>query len=322
LGNILLFGGFTQSDVSGDVTEPKFTSAFDTDFWILLADSAGDKIWDKRLGGTQSDQLNAMTATYDGKFVVAGSSLSDSSGNKTQDSRGGLDYWMVKVDATGNKIWDKRFGGDQSDNLTVILEAGDHGFLLAGWSTSSVSGDKTRPSWGDKDFWIVKTDSTGNKLWDKRYGGINEDWLIAATSLSNGQFILGGFTASPAGGDITETSRGYYDLWIIKIDSSGNKIWDKRYGGTSDEDEMGKIIATQDGGYLISGTSYSDAGADKSENNLGMEQGWAIKTDSMGIIQWDKTLFTIGHDETSYAVQTPEGCYVFALWSQADAGGL
>jgi hypothetical protein len=316
-----LLGGFTQSDVSGDVTAPKYIPGFDTDYWVVLIDANGNKIWDKRFGGSQGDFLYAVAATADGGYILGGSSLSAISGIKTENSKGQNDFWIVKIDASGNKQWDKTIGGNNSDNLAGITQTSDHGYVMAGWSYSDVSGDKSQPCIGDKDFWIVKTDSLGNKLWDKTYGGINADWLMCFTPLSNGGFMLGGFTASPQGNDISEASRGYYDLWILKTDAAGNKIWDKRIGGISDDDEMGSIIETLDGGYLVSGTSYSDAGADKSEDNLGVEQSWAIKLDAAGAIQWDKTIFTTGHDETTYAVQTADSCYVFANWTAGDIGG-
>jgi hypothetical protein len=316
-----LYGGFTQSDVSGDVTQPKFTTAFDTDYWTLLSDSVGNKIWDRRFGGTQSDFLSCIAATLDGKYIIGGSSLSDISGNKSENSRGLSDYWIVKIDSAGNKIWDKTFGGTLQEDMAGIAETGDKGFLLAGWSASGMGGDKTQIGYGDKDFWIVRIDSVGNKLWDKDYGGTGEDRMTTMTQLSNGEFILAGYIGSPQGNDITEPPRGGYDLWILKIDSMGNKIWDKRLGGTSDDDELGSVVSTFDGGFLISGTSYSDTGADKSENNLGVEQAWAIKLDSNGNKEWDKTIFSTGHDETAYAVQTEDSCYVFAVWSQGGIGG-
>jgi hypothetical protein len=319
--NQYLCGGFTQSDVSGDVTEPKFTTNFDTDYWTVLSDSVGNKIWDKRFGGTQGDFLSCITTTIDGNYLIGGSSLSDISGNKSENSRGVNDFWIVKIDSAGNKIWDKTFGGTLQEDMAGIAETGDKGFLLAGWSASGVGGDKTQSGYGDKDFWIVRIDSLGNKLWDKDYGGTGEDRMTTMTPLSNGEFILAGYIGSPQGNDISEVPRGGYDLWILKIDSTGNKIWDKRLGGTSDDDELGSVVATLDGGFLISGTSYSDTGADKSENNLGAEQAWAIKLDANGNKEWDRTIFSTGHDETSYAVQTEDSCYVFGVWSQGGIGG-
>jgi hypothetical protein len=316
-----LLAGWTQSDVSGDVSQPKWTTAFDTDYWTVLTDSAGNKLWDKRFGGTQNDFLTCSAALTGGNFLLGGNSLSGISGDKSENSRGVNDFWIVKINSGGSKVWDKTFGGSLQDDMAGIAPTSDGGCLLAGWSASGVGGDKTQPGYGDKDFWIVRIDSNGNKLWDKDYGGTGEDRMTSVTALSNGEFLLAGFIASPQGNDITEASHGGYDLWILKIDSAGNKIWDKRIGGTSDDDELGNVIATQDGGYMVAGTSYSDTGADKSENNLGMEQGWAVKLDLGGQREWDNTLFTTGHDETSYVVQTSDGCFVFSVWSQGDIGG-
>jgi PKD repeat protein len=316
-----LLGGWTQSDVSGDVSQPKWTTNFDTDYWIVLTDSSGNKIWDKRFGGTQNDFLTCSALSTGGKFILGGNSLSDISGIKSENSRGLNDFWIVKIDSLGTKIWDKTFGGTLQEDMAGIFQTSDSGYLLAGWSASGIGGDKSQAGYGDKDFWIVRIDSSGNKLWDKDYGGSGEDRMTTATPLTDGGFILAGYISSPQGNDVSEIPRGGYDLWLIRIDSVGNKIWDKRLGGISDDDELGNVVADKDGGYFVSGTSYSDIGADKTENNLGIEQAWVIKLDSSGNQEWDKTIFTTGHDETSYAVQTSEGCYVIAVWSQADTGG-
>jgi hypothetical protein len=105
----------------------------------------------------------------------------------------------------------------------------------------------------------------------------------------------------------------------------GIKEWDKRFGGTMSEDEFGNISQTPDGGYLIAGTSYSPISGDKTESNLGLEQSWIVKTDSLGNKQWDKTLRTncnvSDHDEIGLAIQTRDGCYAMANWTSAGIGG-
>jgi hypothetical protein len=199
----------------------------------------------------------------------------------------------------------------------------DGGYILGGWSESGISGNKTQSNWANSpDYWILKIDSLGNKLWDKDFGGINYETLASLEQTLDGGYILAGYSNSGISGDKTEANVGLYDYWIIKTDSLGNKQWDKDYGGTDNDDiYYGILSRCNDGGYLISGTSYSNIGGDKTENNLGAKQTWIVKIDSLGNKQWDKTIFTSAPDENGYAIQTKDGCFAFANYTYAGIGG-
>jgi hypothetical protein len=170
------------------------------------------KQWDKRFGGTDYEGIYSIQQTTDGGYILGGYSNSGMGGDKTEDSRGGFDYWIVKTDANGNKQWDKRFGGTDDDFLSTIQQTTDRGYILGGISSSSIGGDKTEDSRGGSDYWIVKTDADGNKQWDKRFGGTDDDGgLILLETLQqtkDGGYILGGGSYSNIGGDKTEDSRG------------------------------------------------------------------------------------------------------------------
>jgi len=301
-----ILGGMSASNISGDKTQASYGN---WDYWILKLDAQGNKTWDKDFGGGATDQLSAIKQTADGGFILAGSSASDSSGNKSQHSRGALDYWVVKTDANGNLLWDKNFGGADMDKLYAVQQTSDGGYILGGSSWSLSGGDKTESSYGSEDFWMVKIDSLGNKEWDKDFGGFDSDILYSLVQTSDGGFLAGGRSGSDIGGNKTQPLWGGYDYWLVKLDASGNKQWDRSYGGTGNEDEFGNITLTPDSGYLIAGTSYSQISGDKSESNLGQEQSWIIKLDSLFNKQWDKTIFTACHDETGLAVQTSGQCY-------------
>jgi type IX secretion system substrate protein len=311
-------GGYSSSGVTGDKSQPSWGY---TDYWILKIDSMGNKLWDKRFGGTSFDDFYSLDQTHDGGYILGGESWSDSSGDKTQPSWGSDDFWIVKTDSLGNKQWDRRYGGTGNDILFSLRQTHDNGYILGGWSGSGIGGDKSQPSWGGYDYWILKTDSLGNKEWDKRYGGLNDDRFYSLEQTNDKGYILAGTSNSGIGGDKTQASWGGWDIWVLKIDSLGNKQWDKRFGGTDNEDILDNIFQTPDRGYLISGDSYSDVSGDKSENNLGFEQSWIIKTDSSGNKQWDKTIFTSGHDEGGYTVKTALNCYTIANSSNGSIGG-
>src|SRR5204863_32675 len=149
---------------------------------------------------------------------------------------GNIDYWIVKTDSIGNKQWDKDFGGTNNDELFSIQQTADGGYILGGCSVSGISGDKTQVNWGDIDYWIVKTDSLGNKQWDKDFGGTSDDFLYSMQQTADGGYILGGISSSGISGDKTQVTWGNSDYWIVKTDSLGNKQWDKDFGGTVTEE--------------------------------------------------------------------------------------
>jgi PKD repeat protein len=313
-----ILGGYSESGIGGNKTQSSWGGE---DYWIVKTDSSGNFQWDKRFGGLGEDRLMSLQQTSDQGYLFGGFSYSGINGDKTQPSWGLCDYWVVKTDSFGNFQWDKRFGGTSFDNLFSLHQTTDNGFILGGHSISGMNGDKTQPSWGYFDYWIVKIDSLGNFQWDRRFGGISDDDLYSIQQTIDGGYILGGNSNSGISGDKTQASWGSRDYWIVKTDSLGNMLWDKRFGGSDDEAAFGIIVLTFDNGYLISGSSYSTISGDKTENNLGTEQTWIVKTNSLGIKQWDKTIFTTGQDVTGYAVETNDGCYVIGNYTLAGTGG-
>ncbi|MBL0342124.1 MAG: T9SS type A sorting domain-containing protein [Bacteroidetes bacterium] len=250
--------------------------------------------------------------------------LSPISGDKTQANQGAWDYWIVRTNSTGVKIWDKRFGGLEDDFATCMDLTADGGYLIGGYSKSNPGGDKTEPCQGNWDYWVVKVNDQGGKVWDKTFGGNYTDWLFTMTKTSDGGFMLGGQSFSEVSGDKSEpntdpTPAGS-DRWMVKINSAGTKQWDRTFGGSEIED-ISNVVQTADGGYLISGESYSPADGEKTEPNLGVEQTWVVKTDSIGVFEWDKTIFTYGHDEAGSALPFRDDCFIVVNFTQADTGG-
>lgn len=335
LGRVLFFhdhyilAGSSSSGISGDKTEP---SRGQSDFWIVKTDTAGNKIWDHRYGGNKQEGILSIVQTNDNGFLAGGYSNSGINGDKTQNNwdvtLSSTDYWIVKLDSNGNKLWDKRFGGIGTDQLSEIIKDGN-GFLLCGWAISGIGGDITQPNWdpfnNTADYWVVKIDASGNKLWEKRFGGDSQDILYHGIKVNDG-FILAGYSTSYISGDKTSFHDTVpfplgCDYWFVKIDFSGNKIWDKVIGGNLCENDMGTFKIDVDGNILIGGTSYSAASWEKSENNLGEEQTWVLKTDSSLTKIWDKTALTTAHDEQGLVLDWGNGCYVFANYTYAGIGG-
>ncbi len=323
-----IIGGWSKSGISGDKTQ---SSRGAGDYWIVKTDSLGNKKWDKRFGGTAFDELTCLQQTSDGGFILGGWSDSGIGGDKTQDNWNWItmDYWIVKTDSLGNKKWDRRFGGKGYDELFCLQQTSDGGYILGGTSGSGIEGDKTQNVQGGSDYWIVKTDPFGNKKWDKRLGGTSDELLASIQQTEDGGYILMGYSTSGIDGDKTQDTIGESDYWIVKTDSLGNKQWDKDFGGINMEGELGfgikvpgNVLLTTDGGYLITGSSYSPISGDKTENNLGAVQTWTVKTDSLGNKLWDKTIFTNrDYDQQGLAILAKDNSYVFANYTHSGIGG-
>ncbi|GAB3643723.1 hypothetical protein GCM10027423_43600 [Spirosoma arcticum] len=306
-----LLSGYSNSSVSGDKTAD---SRGGNDYWLIKINANGVKQWDKTFGGSSNDYFpSGIVATSDGGFLVGGTSDSPASGDKTADSKGGNDYWLIKINVNGVKQWDKTFGGSGNDNLSSIVATADGGFLVGGYSQSPASGDKTEDGKGAGDYWLIKINVNGVKQWDKTFGGSSDDNLHSIVATADGGFLVGGESQSSASGDKTENRRGNNslttDYWLIKINGSGVKQWDKTFGG-SGNDNLSSIVATSDGGFWVGGSSDSPASGDKMEEGKGFNDCWLIKINGSGVKQWDKTFGGPGFD------------YLRSMVATADGGGL
>ncbi|HOX36211.1 MAG TPA: hypothetical protein PLO06_10990, partial [Methanoregulaceae archaeon] len=206
--------GRSMSSASGDVTG---TSHGLFDAWIVKLDQAGNIEWQKLLGGDRDDGLRSVALTDDGGYILAGYSNSDTIRNPGVLNHGNMDAWVVKLDQAGNVEWQKLLGGDQRDDAEEILPTND-GFVLIGCSSSGTSGDITAVNHGGySDVWVVKLDKAGNILWQGLMGGAGNDCGYAIRQTADGGLVFIGNSDSNASGDITGTSRGGYDFWVVKL---------------------------------------------------------------------------------------------------------
>ncbi|RDC64876.1 T9SS type A sorting domain-containing protein [Adhaeribacter pallidiroseus] len=311
-----LLAGSSFSGQGGDKSQP---SRGGRDYWIIKISSAGVKLWDMRFGGSGDDELKKVVQLATGEYILAGYSNSPADGDKSQGSRGGTDYWLVKVSSTGTKIWDKRYGGSLNDELSGLVETANGGFLLAGSSLSGKGGEKSQVSRGGQDFWLVQTDRNGNKLWDQTYGGSGEDEAYALSRAGN-MYWVAGQSNSPQSGEQTQASFGGTDFWLLQVSSTGAKMWDKRYGGNQDE-ELRAGIVTQDGGYLLAGRSYSGRSGTKTQASQGVSDYWIVKVDPQGTYQWDQAFGGSDVEELRAVTQATDGNYVLAGRSYSGVSG-
>lgn len=298
---------------------------------VFNINSYSQKIdWEKSYGGKHSEFLFDALPTPDYGFILAGSSISNKNGNKTDNNKGDLDYWVWKMDEKGEPDWQKSFGGHGVDLLQSIKLTKDAGFILAGTSTSNKGFDKSDDAKGDADFWIIKLDAKGGEQWQKTIGGSGQEKLQSIMRCDDDGYIIGGSsTSDKTEGDEkntsdksgkTEDSRGNLDYWIVKLDATGNVEWQKTIGGLY-LDELKSIIRTKDGGYIVGGYSNSPISGDKTEDNIGIGDFWIIKLDDKGNIQWQRTIGGDGDDNLSTLIQTKDGGYIAGGNSNSGASG-
>ncbi len=314
-----LIGGCSFSDISGDKTQAQIGSS---DYWLIKLSQTGEILWQKVYGGEDGEGITDILELSDGSLILGGTSSSDISGDKSENSRGYSDCWIIKTDASGNKIWDKTIGSDYFDKNPQIFNDADNNIYLVATTRGNSSGDKTDDSFGDtEDAWLIKLDSEGNVLWDKTIGSYGDE---TGTILYHQNFIyLFMSSNSDIGGYKTEDHLGNYyhmDYWVVKLDLDGNFIWDKTIGGTSGDWAI-DIVAINETELLLSGQSRSQVSGNKSEPRVGLNDNWLVKIDTSGNILWDKT---IGGNKTEYgfkvAVINPNE-FMLAGASESDISG-
>jgi len=239
---------------------------------------ASSELW-KTYGGEFDDEAAAIVVSSDGGYAIAGTTSSF--------GVGGSDFWLIKVDENGNMEWNKTYGGTESDVATALVCTADGGYVMVG-ETSSYGE-------GESDFWVVKVDSSGNPQWNKTFGEQTVDIATCVIQTNDGGYALGGYWLE------NDASK---DALFVKMDSSGNVQWTRTYGGAGGE-KVYSVVQTSEGGYALAGvtTSYSDEGK---------PDFWLVKTDSNGIMEWNKTYTEQNTDCAKSLIQTKEGGYTLA----------
>jgi len=295
-----VIGGISDSGNDGDKTSLQRGSG---DYYIVRIDSVGNKLWDKSYGGSGAEIMFAMAVTPDGGILLAGHSASGADGDKTEPSRGGSDYWVVRLDPNGNKLWDKRYGGSGTELLGDARPCADGGFILTGTSRSNASWDKGEDNKSWENGWVVRIDSLGNLMWEETYQSAADMLLWAGMELSDGGFLFGGKAWPDSTYDISEYGNGIAsaDIWLARTDAQGVILWDKRYGGASDEG-LNYILGTSDGGFLIVG----DRGGE-----------WLVRIDSVGNALW-QVPYGSGGQFTGVSA-TSDGGFLLSEYTAIDA---
>jgi Secretion system C-terminal sorting domain len=249
-----------------------------------------DTLWTQTYGGTSIDLGASVQQTADGGYIIAGSSRSFGPGN--------FDVWLLRVDSSGNEIWSQFFGLPISQEYgESVQQTADGGFIILA---------RTESLGASPDVWLIKTDSSGNEVWNQTIEGDDEDCGYCIKQIADGGYIITGKTRSYG-----STSN---DLWLLKLDSDGNVVWNRTFGLGDDLDDYGRDVQlTTDGGYIIAG--YTDS------YGAGSSDVWLIKTDSSGNEMWSQTFGGIDDDSGFSVKQTADGGYVITGYTRSYGAG-
>ncbi len=294
--NTNFYVGYSNSNASFDKGED---SRGGNDIWIVKTDSANNFLWDKTIGGSGNDGGIFCTLLNDKIYILA-NSASPISGEKTMDSFGENDAWLVVLDLDGNILWQKQYGGDVNDILNSITILNNGNLLLSGFSYSSVStilGNKTSPNIGGADIWLVEINQNNGAIIDqKTIGSVNDDFTASKVYVKpSGNLIISSIAYGGTSGDKTDFGYGLINLWIVELDENYNKLNDKCFGSGGEFIVQNGLVMTNDAYYFLVSSS-SGIGGNKTAPNRGCITGggncsdyWVIKTDTNLNIIWDQS---------------------------------
>jgi hypothetical protein len=309
------------------------------DVFLIKTDSNGDTMWTKTFGGTENDRGYSLKETLDSGYIIAGSTQSFGAGSldvyliKTNvigdtiwtktyggsdDDRGfsvqqtsdqgyvitGLtesfgfyaDVWLIKVDSVGDTLWTKTYGAIGHDVGLSVAKTSDQGYIITGWTNSFIQ---------FPDIYVIKTDSLGDTLWTKTYGGLDWDEGYTVEQTSDGGFIIGGITSSYGSGN--------WDIYLLKTDSLGDTIWTRTYGSSS-YDYCHSVHELTDGGYVVIGYTASFGS--------GYSDIYLLKIDTNGDTLWTKTYGGVDYDYGYSVKETHDSGYIVAGATESFGAGF
>jgi hypothetical protein len=316
--NFYIVGAALSSD--GDITNDPYPGS--NDYWIVKIDSSGNILWDRIVGGSSGDWMWTGTSTFDGGLVALGWTGSDDGDVSIHYDL--YDIWMVKLSREGEVEWDFTLGTDYQDYGQTIVQTADGGYLVGCASEIYGGGNLNCESHGHSDAVLVKLDSSRNIEWQECYGGSDYDGIIGLLEIEDGYLFLG--YASSNDGDILGWHEGYNhlgdptaDIWVVKVDFSGNIIWQKCLGGSKNESSS-NIFQLEDGSFRIFGVTQSNDG-DVSGNHTLSEYDhdiWVIKIGSEGELLSQQCFGGIGDDRIEFFGVVKKSDNDFVIAGQTD----
>jgi len=269
------------------------------DAWVIKLDLNGNVIWEKTYDLGASEHASTIRQVADGGYIVAG---------LTADDPGIEDVWIIKLNPNGSIAWHKTYGGDEWESASAIEQTKDGGYIVAGRTASF--------GLGGTNAWIIKInpdghpDGAGSIAWEKFYGGGESDSATSVQETFDQSGQPDGYIV--AGGTDSFGLNDTYDMWILRLNLQGQVVWQKTYGGGEDHDSAGSIQQTEDGGFVVSGTTRSFGAGDSDI--------WLLKLDFLGNVTWQRTYGGSHRDAGSGILQTLDGGYVLVGYTESYGG--
>jgi hypothetical protein len=269
-------GGYIVAGVAGaDINHQ-------ADVYLVKTSETGDTQWTRTIGRSQTagtDNGNCVRQTTDGGYIITGHSSLP--GEDTL-----WEIYLIKTDSSGDTVWTRTFGGSLSEHGVSVQQTIDEGYIITGWTYSYGA--------GGLDVFLLKTDALGHSVWMRTFGGPFDEGGASVQQVSDGGYLIGGYTRSSSGG-------GYADVYLIKTDSTGVAEWERTYGGDLEDLGYSALQATS-GGYIIAGSTRSFG--------VGASDVYLIRTDEVGDTLWTRTFGGYDDDTGFSLIETEEGDYV------------
>jgi uncharacterized delta-60 repeat protein len=281
-----------QQTTDGGYIVAGYTASFGAgleDFYLVKTNTSGAPLWTRTYGGSFREEANSVQQTADGGYIVAGRTESFGAGS--------YDFYLVKTNSQGDTLWTRTYGGSSTDVAYSVRQSADGGYIMAGWTNSFGA--------GEYDFYLVKTNSQGDTLWTRTYGGINYDRAYSVQQTTDGGYIVAGYTWS--------FGAGGYDFYLVKTNSQGDTLWTRTYGGR-DWDNAYSVQQNADGGYIVAGHTLSFG--------AGIRDFYVVRTNSQGNTLWTRTYGGSMGDEAYSVQQIADGGYIVAGLTSSSGAGL
>jgi hypothetical protein len=259
------------------------------DAYLVKTDASGDTVWTRTYGGVDADIARSVQQTSDSGYIAVGETRSFSA-----DS---IDVYLIKTDAGGDTVWTRMYGGASHDGGMSVQQTSDGGYIVAGYTGSFGA--------GQNDVYLIKTDTSGDTVWTRTYGGTGWDDGMSVQETSDGGYVIAGATNSfGAGGS---------DAYLIKTDASGDTVWTRAFGGAISDDAR-SVHQTSDGGYIIAGITWSFG--------AGSSDIYVVRTDASGDMVWKRTYGGAIGESGESVLQTADGRFIIAGATGSFGAGL
>jgi hypothetical protein len=258
------------------------------DVWLVRTDTLGETLWTREYGGAEYDYGQSMVQTSDSGYAIAGITESFGAGNE--------DVYLIRTDMRGDTLWTRTYGGEATDEAYSVRQTTDRGFIIAGRTSSYAGG---------ANVYLVKTDSAGDTLWTRYYGGVGSDRGRSVLQTADGGYVVVGPT--------TESTGTKVDVMLIKTNAAGDSLWGRTYGGDSTDDYGYAVLQAPDGGFFVIGYTQSFG--------AGRADVYVIRTDSLGDTLWTRCYGGTEWDEARAADLTADGDLFIAGYTQSAGAG-